>query len=101
MHRSDVRIVIAAAVLLALLGGLSGIWWMPHWGWSAGPWWGLGMAVMMLFPLALLGLFLYGVVRLAGAGRSKTAQDVLDDRLAHGDIGVDEHRERSAALRRR
>ncbi len=75
------------------------MWWMPHWGWSGGPWWGLGMAAMMLFPLALLALFFYGVVRLASGGMSKTPQQVLDERLARGEIGVEEHRKRSDALR--
>ncbi len=100
MQRTDTAIVAGAAILLALLVGLSGMWWMPHWGWSSSPLWGMGMAAMMLFPLALLGLFLYGVVRLAGAGREATPKEILDARLARGEIDVEEHQRRHDALRR-
>ncbi len=102
MLRRDNVLLGVALALLAVLLVVSAVFWMPHYGgWAAGgAWWGLGMIIMMGIPLVLLTLLVYAMLRLANHFPEEAAQQVLDHRLARGEITVEEHQERSAALRR-
>lgn len=74
---------------------------------GGGHWWGwlIGLAVLAM----IVGLVVWAVIRLtqshATAGASppaaprSSAEDLLADRLARGEIGPDEYRERLSALR--
>lgn len=67
-------------------------------GWGAGAW-----ALMALGMVLFWGLVILGVVWLARALRTgpagpMTATDVLERRLAEGDLSVEEYRQRRAAL---
>ncbi|MFB3739418.1 MAG: SHOCT domain-containing protein [Candidatus Velamenicoccus archaeovorus] len=68
-------------------------------GWGGGPW-------FLVFPLFWIGvLLLLGFAfrrRWGGPWRSgPTAEDVLAERYARGEIGADEYRQRLEVLRRR
>jgi uncharacterized membrane protein len=58
------------------------------------------MAIMMLVFWALLAVAIVWVVRGAapGAPREPSARELLDRRLAHGEISPDEYRDLRAAL---
>ncbi|MCU0271549.1 MAG: hypothetical protein MUF83_23310 [Acidimicrobiales bacterium] len=67
---------------------------MMHW--YSGPWSGtawVGMALMMLLWAAVIGLAVWGIARAASApqGRPESARDVLDRRLAAGEIDAEEY----------
>lgn len=58
--------------------------------WDWGPWWhGLPM---MAFWLVTLVAIVWAVTRLFPAGQSDDARQVLDGRLARGELDVDEYR---------
>jgi putative membrane protein len=87
---------------------MTGVWLMADMGWDGhmsdwGPGWWILMAFLMI---AFWGLLIVGAVWLVRslgdgghrAGRS-TALDILDRRLAAGEINPEEYRERRATLR--
>jgi uncharacterized membrane protein len=67
---------------------------MMHW---YGPWSGtawLGMALMMLLWASVIGLAVWGIARSTSArpeGHPESARDVLDRRLAAGEIDAEEY----------
>jgi uncharacterized membrane protein len=61
--------------------------------------WGWGI-LMTLGWLALLGLFLAVVVAAVRDHRAPSAREILDRRLAAGEINVDEYERASAAMSR-
>jgi putative membrane protein len=73
---------------------------MNGWGWAM-------MIFWSLIWIGLLGILAYAVINWArggsdypdrGAGSDKAARDVLDERLARGEIDTDEYQRRRAAL---
>jgi putative membrane protein len=69
-----------------------------HWG--PGPWW----PIFPLFWVLLLGIVIFLVFRLRRGGRwdhKHSAEDVLAERYARGEISVDEYRERLTVLKER
>ncbi len=75
-------------------------WWM---GWGPGGWGGMWFGpVFMLIPVALLIVVIVIAIRWAGGGvrlsRSHTARDILDERLARGEIDREEYASRRDAL---
>ena len=69
---------------------------------AGGGWWAVMMIAMVLF----WGLVIAGVVWLVRGGlggelgsKTKSASDVLDQRLAAGDISIEEYEQRRKALR--
>lgn len=73
---------------------------MNGWGWTM-------MIFWSLIWVGLLGILAYAVVNWArggsntpdrGAGVDKTARELLDERLARGEIDLDEYQQRRAAL---
>jgi len=69
---------------------------MMHW--YTGPWSGtawLGMALMMLLWAAVIGVAVWGIARSTSVGRPperrESARDVLDRRLAVGEIDAEEY----------
>jgi putative membrane protein len=69
---------------------------------DSGWWWVMGVGWLLF--LAFIGIIVYLLVRhhtdSAGrAGRASSAEDVLADRLARGEIDEDEYRRRRDALR--
>jgi putative membrane protein len=76
---------------------------MNGWGWTM-------MVIWSLISIGFLGVIAWAAVRWIGGSQSsgepappgkkaaKTARDVLDERLAVGEIDVDEYRSRRAAL---
>jgi putative membrane protein len=77
---------------------------MNGWGWTM-------MVIWSLIGIGFLGVIAWAAVRWIGGGSqnsgepvppsknaTKTARDVLDERLAVGEIDVDEYRRRRAAL---
>jgi putative membrane protein len=78
---------------------------MMHWddgaGWS---WW--WMLPMTLFTLAIIGAAIWGAVTVARSTMSRphteyrpTAEDILDERFARGEIEASEYHDRMDALR--
>ncbi|HET6951953.1 MAG TPA: SHOCT domain-containing protein [Acidimicrobiales bacterium] len=71
------------------------MWWDGDGGW--GPW-----VAMTFIMLAFWGVVIWAVVsvvRSAGAGRARDAEDVLAERFARGEIDEDEFRRRREVLR--
>jgi putative membrane protein len=71
-----------------------------HWGWGAGPWW----PIFPIFWVLFWGALIFVVFRLRGRGwgyRAHSAEEVLAERYARGEITVDEYRERSRVLKDR
>jgi putative membrane protein len=69
--------------------------------WDDAEWW--GWLPMWLSMIAIWGLLIWGIIRLAGdrwPGRSHrpAALRTLDERLARGEIDVEEYRRRRALL---
>jgi putative membrane protein len=72
------------------------------WGWTM-------MVLWSLMWVGFLGVIAWGAVEWITGGRrssrtaapAKTARDVLDERLALGEIDVDQYHERRAALEQR
>lgn len=71
------------------------MWWNGSWTWM----W-IAMAPTMLLMWALIALVLLPWVR-DGRDRPASPRDRLDERLATGEISVDEHRSRRSELERR
>jgi putative membrane protein len=68
-------------------------------GWGAGAWILMALGMALFWGLIILGLV--WLVRSFGEGGSKNrldAREVLERRLAEGDISVEEYRERREAL---
>ncbi len=66
-------------------------------GWGAGSWW----PIFPLFWVLLWGVVIYTVFRFrrdARRHRGHSAEDVLAERYARGEITVDEYRERLSVL---
>ncbi len=69
-------------------------------GWGPGPWW----PVFPLFWLLLWGVVIFAVLRFRRGGwwhRGHTAEEVLAERYARGEINVEEYRERLRVLKER
>jgi putative membrane protein len=70
-----------------------------HWGWGAGAWW----PIFPLFWLAFWAVLIFAVFRLFRARgwgyRGYSAEEVLGERYARGEITVDEYRERLRVLK--
>jgi putative membrane protein len=69
--------------------------------WDGADWW--AWIPMSLFMIAFWGLLIWGVVHLVAKRqpeepRPRTALQILDERLARGEIEIDEYRERRASL---
>jgi putative membrane protein len=69
--------------------------------WNGADWW--AWIPMSLFMIAFWGVLVWGIVRLVaewrpGWQRRATPLDMLDERLARGEIEIDEYRERRASL---
>ena len=83
--------------VIAASAPLADVDWGHMGDWSAGSW------LAMIAFWALLAFLLVWLVReLAGSrseGAPADATEILDRRLAAGEIGVDEYRERRAVLR--
>jgi putative membrane protein len=70
-----------------------------HGGWGPGPWW----PIFPLFWVLLWGVLIFAVFRF-GRGRwqrGHSAEGVLAERYARGEITVEEYRERLRVLRQR
>ena len=68
-----------------------------HGGWVPGPWW----PIFPFFWILFWGILIFAVFRLRGrgGGRSHSAEDVLAERYARGEITVEEYRERLSVLK--
>ena len=68
--------------------------------WSGAEWW--AWIPMSLGMILVWGLLIWAAVRLIDAPRQRqrapSAAEILDERLARGEIGVEEHRELREAL---
>lgn len=86
----------AAALYLANIG------WEDHMdGW--GPGWWIVMGVMMIVFWGLVVAGIVWLVRFLGQGghrREASALELLDQRLARGEVSVEEYEERRRALRK-
>ncbi len=68
-------------------------------GWGAGSWILMVAGMILFWGLLVLGLvWLFRALGEGGARRTLDAQEVLERRLAEGDISVEEYRERREAL---
>ena len=68
--------------------------------WGPGPWWPL----FPLFWVLVWGVVIFAVFRFRRGGRwhqGRSAEDVLAETYARGDISVEEYRERLGVLRER
>ena len=73
---------------------------ISHVGWGPGLWW----PIFPLFWLLLWGAVIVAFLRFRRGGRWQHrhgAEEVLAERYARGEIGVDEYRERLAVLKDR
>jgi putative membrane protein len=73
------------------------------WGWGGGWWWLVGagfMVVCMLMMGRMMGGMGHGHSGHGGHGRSDDPERTLADRLARGEIDVEEYERLLAALRR-
>lgn len=77
-----------------------------HGGWMSG-WQWVGGILMMIIPLILLGtaigLAVFLALRAAGGfrGPGRSAMDILDERLARGEISLEEWRKLRQELQQR
>ncbi len=68
--------------------------------WGPGPWW----PIFPLFWILVWGVVIFALFRFrrgARWGGGHSAEDVLAERYARGEISVDEYRERLGVLRQR
>ncbi|MGH2698628.1 MAG: SHOCT domain-containing protein [Actinomycetota bacterium] len=66
--------------------------------WGPGPWW----PIFPIFWVLVLGVVIFALFRFRGRGRwqrGHSAEDVLAERYARGEISVDEYRERLSVLK--
>ncbi len=86
--------MIAAALYLANVG------WEDHMdGWGPGGWILMGLMMILFWGLVVAGIF--WLVRSLGWGgqrRESSALELLDQRLARGEVSVEEYEERRRAL---
>ena len=68
------------------------------WGWGAGWWWLVGVGFMVLC-MVIMGRMMGGMGH-GGHGRSDDPERMLADRLARGEIDVEEYERLLEALRR-
>lgn len=74
---------------------------MMDWGNGGGWWW---MLPMMMFMIVVVGAVVWGIVALTrsnapnGQSVRPTAEDILSERFARGEIDASEYRERIDAL---
>lgn len=71
-----------------------------HGGWGAGPWW----PIFPLFWIVFWGVLIFAVFRFRRGGRwhnGHSAENVLAERYARGEISVDEYRERLSVLKQK
>jgi putative membrane protein len=71
-----------------------------HGGWGPGPWW----PIFPLFWVLVWGVVIFAVLRFRRSGRSHhghSAEDVLAERYARGEVSVEEYRERLRVLKER
>ena len=70
-----------------------------HAGWGPGPWW----PIFPLFWIVFWGVVIFALFRFRGGRwrQGHSAQDVLAERYARGEISVQEYRERLSVLRER
>lgn len=68
-------------------------------GWHGGPWW----PIFPLFWIVLWGVVIFAVFRFRRGSwhRGHSAEDVLAERYARGEITVEEYRERLSVLKQR
>jgi putative membrane protein len=81
---------MAVLVLAAEIAG--------HGGWGPGPWW----PIFPLFWALVLGVVIFALFRLRGARwqhHGHSAEGVLAERYARGEISVEEYRERLSVLK--
>ena len=71
-------------------------WTDGNWAWAV-----LMMLVVLVAAVALIGLLVRGWNPPRDEGRRRSAQDILEERFARGEIGAEELAERSALLRDR
>jgi putative membrane protein len=67
-------------------------------GWDGG-WMWLWGTLMMLSWVAIIAAAVWFVLRANRDGGTRTARDVLDERLASGELTPEEYRERREAMR--
>lgn len=70
------------------------MYWNGDWNWGA---W-LGMTAMMVVFWGAVAWAILAAVRGSGAARPRSAQQILDERLAHGEITVEEYEKLHMAL---
>lgn len=63
------------------------MYWNGEWNWGA---W-LGMTAMMVVFWGAVAWAIVAAVRGSGPPRTKSAQQILEARLAHGEITIDEY----------
>ncbi|MEQ8156729.1 MAG: SHOCT domain-containing protein [Clostridiaceae bacterium] len=75
---------------------------MMNWGYSMMEGW----FFMMLFPVILIGIILFAVIqtsrnryRSASSGQNDTSFDILKERLAKGEISVEEYNSKKEILK--
>ena len=69
-----------------------------HEGWGPGPWW----PIFPLFWILVWGAVIFTIFRFRRSGRwnhGHSAEEVLAERYARGEINVDEYRERLNVLK--
>lgn len=71
-------------------------WTDGNWAWAV-----LMMLVVLVAAVALIGLLVRGWNPPRDEGRRRSAQDILEERFARGEIGAEELAERSDLLRDR
>ena len=67
-------------------------------GWGPGPWW----PIFPLFWIVLWGVVIFAIFRFRGRGgwhRGPSAESVLAERYARGEIEVEEYQERLSVLK--
>jgi putative membrane protein len=80
--------------MLTMAGEMAG-----HWGGGPGAWW----PIFPIFWVLFWGIQIFTLFRFRGRawGRGHSAEDVLAERYARGEIAVDEYRERLRVLKQR
>jgi putative membrane protein len=72
--------------------------WHDHHGWGDG--WGWAVMIVLLVLIVAVTVLLVRHFGDGGRGRTSSAEDVLADRFARGEIDEEEFRKRRDALRR-
>ena len=89
---------IRSQEVVAVMTTAGGVLASAHW--APVPWW----PIFPLFWLLLWGVVIFAIFRFVRGGRwhrSHTAQAVLAERYARGEISVEEYRERLSVLEKR